>query len=417
MILFIRLLKESLLFAYSSVVANKLRTFLTLLGITIGIFAIISVFTALNALEYKIRSSISSLGDNIIYIQQFPWTSEPDYPIWEYLKRPVPKLNEYKLLKQRSQLAEDICFCASTRKNLKYRSNTAENMSIWIRTPEFSNIRSFDIEQGRYFTPEEGENKKNVCVIGHEIAENLFGEDDPLGKKIDLMGHKITIIGVMAKEGKNMFVGGSLDNVALLTMGYGTSLFDVRSQNLNSYILAKAKTGVSNEELIAELKVLMRAARHLNPASKDNFALNQSSMIQQFMDSIFFMINLTGWIIGGFSILVGGFGIANIMFVSVKERTRIIGIQKALGAKRYTILVEFLYESVILSLAGGILGLLLVYIGTLISTYVFDFEIGMTLTNVIRGLVISGIIGVVSGFMPAYTAARMNPVDAINTHF
>ncbi|NJK96179.1 MAG: FtsX-like permease family protein [Bacteroidales bacterium] len=186
---------------------------------------------------------------------------------------------------------------------------------------------------------------------------------------------------------------------------------------MNPFIWVKAKPGVKNAELSDELIQIMRSIRRIKPLDKENFSINQASLLSQGIDRIFFMINLTGWIIGGFSILVGGFGIANIMFVSVKERTRIIGIQKALGAKQYTILVEFLYESVILSLAGGVLGLLLVYGGTVISKYAFDFEVAMTFGNVIRGLLISGIIGVVSGFLPAYTAARMNPVDAINTHF
>jgi putative ABC transport system permease protein len=186
---------------------------------------------------------------------------------------------------------------------------------------------------------------------------------------------------------------------------------------MNPFIWVKAKSGVKTADLSDEITQIMRSVRRIKPMDKETFSINQASMLAQGIDNIFFMINMAGWIIGGFSILVGGFGIANIMFVSVKERTRIIGIQKALGAKRYTILVEFLYESVILSLAGGILGLILVYIGTLLAKYTADFEVAMSLGNIIRGLLISGIIGIVSGFLPAYTAARMNPVDAINTHF
>lgn len=417
MILFIKLLKESFLFAYSSVVANKLRTFLTLLGITIGIFAIIAVFTVLNSLENKIRNSVSSLGSDIIYVQKWPWSFGPDYPWWEYMQRPVPKLAEYKEMKRRSQLAEAVCFSVSAGRMVKYKNNTADNIGIWINTHEFAQIRSFELQEGRYFTPEESESVRNICIIGYELARKLFPDEDPLGKQVTMMGRKITVIGVASKEGKDMIGGGSLDEMMLLTMNYGSTIFDIRSDRMNPFIWVKARPGVTNSELSDEITQIMRSIRRIKPLDKSSFAVNQASLLSQGIDRIFFMINLAGWIIGGFSILVGGFGIANIMFVSVKERTRIIGIQKALGAKRYTILVEFLYESVILSLAGGILGLILVYIGTIIAKYGADFEVTMGLGNIIRGLFISGIIGVVSGFLPAYTAAKMNPVDAMNTHF
>lgn len=417
MILFIRLLKESFLFAYASVVANKLRTFLTLLGITIGIFAIIAVFTVLNSLEDKIRNSVSSLGSDIIYVQKWPWSFGPDYPWWEYMKRPVPNFKEYEELKRRSKLAEAVCFSVSTGRTIKYKNNTAENMGVWVNTHEFGEIRSFELAQGRYFTLDESESVRNVCIIGHEIAAKLFEEEDPIGKQVNMMGRKITVIGVVTKEGKDMIGGGSLDEMILLPMNYGSTLFDIRKDRMNPFIWVKAKNGVKTADLSDEITQIMRSVRRIKPMEKETFSINQASMLAQGIDNIFFMINMAGWIIGGFSILVGGFGIANIMFVSVKERTRIIGIQKALGAKRYTILVEFLYESVILSLAGGVLGLLLVYIGTLLAKYMADFEVAMTFGNIVRGLLISGIIGVVSGFLPAYTAARMNPVDAINTHF
>lgn len=417
MVLFIRLLKESFLFAYSSVVSNKLRTFLTLLGITIGIFAIIAVFTVLNSLENQIRSSVSSLGDNIVYIQKWPWVGDGDSPWWEYQKRPMPKYSEYEELKRRSTMSQAVCFTAIARRTIKYNSNAAENVGIWMNSYEFADVRSFELEKGRYFSQEEAESGRNLCILGGEVAEKLFENEDPVGKEIRMMGRKITVIGVMTKEGSNMLGGGSLDNNIFLNVSYGKTIFDLKSEVVYPFIWAKAKPGIKTLDLSDEITQLMRSIRKIKPLDKETFSVNQASMLTQMIDNVFFMINLTGWIIGGFSILVGGFGIANIMFVSVKERTRIIGIQKALGAKRYTILVEFLYESVILSLAGGILGLILVYLGTLIATYAFDFEVTMTIANILKGLFISGIIGVVSGFLPAYTAARMNPVDAINTHF
>lgn len=314
-------------------------------------------------------------------------------------------------------MAEAVCFSASTGKTLKYKNNKAENIGVWINTYEFKDIRSFDLQYGRYFTREEADATRNVCIIGYEIAQKLFENEYPIGKQVDLMGRKITVIGVATKEGKDMIGGGSLDEMILLPMTYGRTIFDVRSDRMNPFIWVKAKPGVTLDDLKDELNIAMRSIRRIKPMEKETFALNQASLLSKGIEGIFVMLNIAGLIIGGFSILVGGFGIANIMFVSVKERTNIIGIQKALGAKQYTVLVEFLFESVILSLLGGFIGLFLVYLITLVAGWAIDFHVSMTLGNILQGILISGLVGVASGFVPAWTAARMNPVEAINSHF
>ncbi len=418
--LFFNLIKESFLFAINALKVNRLRTLLTLLGITIGIFAIISVFTVLDSLENTIRNSLSSLGDDIVYVQKWPWAPPPgeEYKWWEYLNRPVPTLDEFETLKKRSEKADVINFGASTLRNVKYKSNTRENTILWANAHEFEHIRAFELEDGRYFTPFESLAGKNICLIGHQVANDLFQGINPVGKEIKVQGRKITIVGLIAKEGKDILnSGGSLDEMIILPIIYAKTIMNIKSENTNPYIMVKAKPNVTVPELKDELTSILRSVRTLNPRQKDNFALNQSSVLNSALNSIFAVINVAGWLIGGFSILVGGFGIANIMFVSVKERTNLIGIQKSLGAKRKFILFQFLFEAVMLSLIGGIIGLFLIFIGSVIASNKVELEITLTLSNIILGLLISIIIGMISGIFPSYKAAKLNPVEAINTTF
>ena len=415
MVLFIRLLRESILFAYNSVIINKLRTILTLLGITIGIFAIIAVFTILDSFEANVRESVSSMGENVVRIEKFPWDFSENYPWWEYMKRPEVKISEYKDLKKRSQLADEICFCASKRRQIKYKNNFSDRITISMNSFEYYDMRPFEFENGRYFTTIESDFGRSCCILGYEVAKQLFESQNPVGKEIKLEGNKLLVIGVAKKMGKDVVGEGSLDEMVLIPVNYGKQLFDLKYAD--AFIKVKARQDVKVDDLQAELKIIMRSIRRVKPMEKDNFALNQASLFAKFLDSIFGAINMGGWIIGGFSMLVGGFGIANIMFVSVRERTNIIGIQKACGAKNYVILVQFLFESVILALAGGILGLLFVFIGTLIAKSLGDFIIVLSFNNIIMGLLVSGLIGLVSGFVPAWVASRLNPVEAINTNF
>ncbi len=418
--LFFNLIKESFLFAINALKVNRLRTLLTLLGITIGIFAIISVFTVLDSLENTIRNSLSSLGDDIVYVQKWPWAPPPgeEYKWWEYLNRPVPSLEEFETLKKRSEKADIINFGASTLRNVKYRSNARENTVLWANAHEFELIRAFELEDGRYFTPFESFAGKNICLMGHQVAQDLFQGINPVGKEIKVQGRKIRVVGLIAKEGKDILnSGGSLDEMIILPIIYAKTIMDVKSENTNPYIMVKARSNVTVPELKDELRSILRSIRTLNPKQKDNFALNQSSVLNSALNSIFAVINVAGWLIGGFSILVGGFGIANIMFVSVKERTNLIGIQKSLGAKRKFILFQFLFEAVILSLIGGIIGLFLIFIGSIIASNKVELEITLTLSNIILGLLISIIIGMISGIFPSYKAAKLSPVEAINTTF
>lgn len=410
----LKVLSESFYFAVDALKVNKLRTFLSLLGISVGIFSIISVFTLVDSLESNVRNSLASLGDNVIYIQKWSWEGGgPDYPWWKYLNRPVPSYTEMKELQRRNTVFNAVAFMVSTgNKVVKYQSNNVENVDISAVTSDYNRIKTFELKEGRYISENEFQRGKAVAVIGYSIAEGLFNKINALEKEITVMGRKFTVIGIINKEGDSM-LGNSSDSQIIIPLNYARKLVDIRSENLQPLIMLKGKEGISNKELKDELRGIMRSIRSLKPKEEDNFSMNEAKMIATAVDSLFSVIGIAGWVIGGFSILVGGFGIANIMFVSVKERTNIIGIQKSLGATNVFILFEFLIEAVILCAVGGSIGLAMVFIGTLITSSFFDLELFLTYNNIILGLLVSVIIGVVSGFWPAYKASRMDPVEAI----
>ena len=411
MILF-RLFKESLRFAWHALINSRLRTLLSLLGVTIGILAIISVFTVVDSLEDNVRSSVNKLGTDVIYIQKWQWGAEDggEYKWWEFLKRPHVKQEELQKLQNLCQKTEAIAFVMSARRNLKVGNNSIEGVEVMACSYEFNQIRNFELASGRYFTEQEMNSGKNHVLIGYDVAFALFGSLDVIGERIKLGGRKVVVIGVFAKEGEDI-TGNSMDTGVLIPINFGRNIMNIRKAD--PLIMAKAKEAVSKEELKDELRGVMRSIRKLKPKMSDNFALNEISVITTALDSIFSVIGMAGWVIGGFSILVGGFGIANIMFVSVKERTKLIGIQKALGAKNNFILMQFLLESVILCLIGGILGLLLVFMLATVATSISDFSIQLSMENIILGLSVSIIIGIFSGIVPALSAARLDPVEAI----
>jgi putative ABC transport system permease protein len=416
----IRLIWESLLMALQSVAVNRLRALLSLLGITIGIFAIIAVFTIVDSLEANIRESVNTLGSDVLYVEKWPWgppEGENEYPWWKYMNRPLASYEEYKFLQDHAKGASHVSFLAAVGRRIEYRNNSTDGSGIAGVGDGFKEIRSFELTRGRYFSPLEARSGHNVAVIGHDIAEGLFQGEDPIGKFIQIFGRKIMVIGVTEKEGTGTFEGQILDDVALLPLEYFKSLVDIRNDYANPQIWVQAKPKVGMEELTLEVRQLMRSYRRLKPSDEDNFALNQTSIINRQLDQLFAVLKIAGFFIGVFSIIVGGFGIANIMFVSVKERTNIIGIQKALGAKRYFILFQFLFESVMLSLAGGIIGLLLVFLGASIISLSGDFKVFLNMNNILLGVGISSGIGLVSGIFPAWQGARMDPVTAINTTF
>ena len=414
MILF-NIIQESFRFSIQALFGNKLRTLLSLLGVTIGIFAIISVFAVVDSLERNIRDSVSSFGEDIVFIQKWPWSMGEDYPWWKYYQRPVPQLKELEALEDRLEFAEAICFVASSGGNTaKFESNDISDVSIAAVSHGYQNIFGFELSSGRYFSFLESSSGKPVAVIGFNIADALFDGENPLGKQIKIMGQKVLVVGVFEKTGDSI-IGNSDDNNVVIPVRFARNFIRINNQSTDPKLLVKAMEGVSNDLLKQDLIRVMRSVRRLPPNVADNFALNEISIISKGIDLLFGVIDLAGIIIGGFSLLVGGFGIANIMFVSVKERTSIIGIQKAVGAKNYFILFQFLFESILLCFVGGGLGLFLVYMGTLIATYSYDFQIILSFKNIISGLLVSVLIGIIAGIIPAISASKLDPVEAIRS--
>jgi putative ABC transport system permease protein len=414
--LILRLIAESFIFAYNSLVVNRLRTFLSLLGITIGIFCIISVFTIIDSLERTIRDSMSKLGSNVIYIQKWPWTPPPgetEYPWWKYLNRPVPKLSETQDILRRSELSQYAVFTYGFNRTIQSGGNKAENVAVLGASNGLVETWGLKLSSGRPLTEEEINSGAGFALLGSGIADQLFPGVAPVGKSIKVQGFTVFIVGVFEKMGDDIF-GTSMDKRVLVPVKFIAQMADPRS-DMGQSIIVKGKADVPAARLSEELEGVMRSIRRIKPSAENDFALNEVSLISNQLDGLFNVLNIAGWIIGGFAILVGGFGIANIMFVSVKERTKIIGLQKALGAKSRFILLEFLFEASVLSLIGGAIGLLIIYTLTFVVSKTMDFNLVLTVFNIAKGLIISIVIGLIAGVVPARAAARLDPVTAMNT--
>ena len=410
--MYFRLFTEALHFAWQAIVNNRLRTFLSLLGVTIGIVAIISVFTIVEALEKNVRDSVESLGENVVYIQKWPWGGSGEYQWWKYYKRPKVTFKEFKQIKERCANANTVAFSFGGSRTVKNGNNVLENVEVNGISYEYPQILSFNMADGRFFTQSEMSSGKNFVLIGHNVAEALF-DFNPVGEIIKISGINAKVIGVIEKQGESI-TGNSHDDKVLCSYLFAKRFLNERRSA--PVIMVSTLDGVTNDELKNELRGIMRTIRRVRPMEDDNFSMNEVSLIKQGLDQLFSVIGMAGWIIGGFSILVGGFGIANIMFVSVKERTKIIGIQKALGAKNIFILLQFLFESIFLCVLGGFFGLVIVWILAIVAGNMLDFNLNLTTQNIILGLWVSAIIGVISGIIPAFSASRMNPVDAIRSN-
>ncbi len=415
MLIYLRVLKESFNFAINALKNNKLRTFLSLLGVTIGIFSIIAILSAVDSLKREIEGSLSGLDKNTIIIMRFPFTST-DIPQWKWRQFPDVKYDEYQYLKRTVPNLEAASFALNISPEvIKYENNTVSNVNMAAITHEYADIEELQIEHGRFFNESESNNGSPLLIIGNEIANSLFGSAElALGKKVRLYGRRFTVIGVLKKEGSAL--GDSKDTVALFPTNTARRLFGDNNKSTFPQIIMKPEEGADEAEFKAMITQKLRLFRGLRTEETDTFFVNQMKGISDIIDNIIAQLNIVGLIISGFSLLVGGFGIANIMFVSVKERTNLIGIQKSLGAKNKFILFQFLFEAIILAIIGGLIGLVLVYlVSILASSIAGDFEFVLSPFNMMVGTAISAVIGLISGILPAISASKLDPVEAIRT--
>jgi len=417
--LFLRLILESLFFSFNAIIANPIRTLLSLLGVTIGIFTIIAVLSLVDSLEDSIQDSLDFLGTDNLRVEKWPWEFDnPGYEWWKFWKRPHPTYKEYTFLKENLKNAEAVeILVFRDGLTIKYLNNSSSEVNLTGIVYESKEINDYKILSGRYYTENEIILGSNYVIIGYQIMEDLFENPDyAIGKDIKIKGVKFRVIGVFEEEGESFVGGDSFDRQMTVPFNSFKKIYRVGKKGSNAAMIVKGNSELDPglENLEYELRGVLRARRGLKPTEDENFAINRPEYLTGFVSAIFGTISIAGWVIGSFSIFVGGFGIANIMFVSVKERVPIIGLQKSLGAKNYFILMQFLFESSFLSIIGGVIGLIFVFLITFVDLGSFDLRI--SLTNVILGISISTIIGVFAGLIPAIFASRLDPVEAIRSN-
>ena len=410
------LVLESLRMAAGELRGNLLRTVLSLLGITIGVFIIIAISITVESLEFHVKESFDFLGSDNLTVEKWPFTFEREYPWWKYYQRPVPKYREFEYLRDHVSHAAGITFIV-IRGGISARreGKISRNATLVGTTYGHKHLYDMPIRAGRFFRPLEAENGIAVVILGHRISEDLFPHSDPVGRKIKIKGSVCRLVGVIESEGKSFLGTPTSDTKIYIPAKAFGKILDLGSGGqMYQLIMAKGKGGEEGlEKLKWELRDYMRRVRGLKPRQDDNFSLNRPDQIREEIGKNFQILQLAGWVISSFAILIGGFNIANIMYVSVRERTRLIGIQKAMGAKKYFILIQYLCEAVFLAILGGVAGLLLVYLGSLIP--IEGFDVFMRFSSMIAGVGLSAFIGILSGLLPAISASRMEPVDAMRS--
>jgi len=408
-----RLFAESFIQAWQALVTNRLRTLLSLLGVMIGIFMITAVFAVSDSLEENLKGIFSSVRSDVLFVEKMPWTFSSDYPWWKYAVRKDPTLEDAELLADRLPSARSVAFQTGSMSTIEQGSSSYEGARLAAVTLSYTDAIEVNLAAGRFFTEREAQGGKAVVVLGQNIIERLFPDGNALDQTCRIDGRKVRVIGILAREGTSV-VGDGFDDVAFIPVKFGRQLINFRAAK--SSILIRAAEGVDLETLKGEVIAAYRPLRRLHPRDEQDFAVNEVEMLTAFIDVIFGRLEYGVWFIGAFAILIGCFSVANIMFVSVKERTPLIGVQKALGAKRSFVLAQFLTEAVALCIIGALMALLAV--GLLVVTVNFVSE-GMTLVfgpkRFLLGLGIAVVSGVIAGLAPALQAARMDPVEAMRT--
>lgn len=414
MMIYLRLLKESFGFAWNALRNNKLRTLLSLLGVTIGIFSIIAVLSAVDSLDRKIKKDLSTLDKNSIYLCKFSF-GPTDIPEWKRQAFPQVSYEEYEMLNKSVNDIEAACYQLFVKsENIKYEEKTLSSIKVIPTTYELEIIQKLEFQSGRFFNESESNSGDPLVIIGHDVAKNFFENQNPIGAKIRLYGRKFTVIGVLKKQGAGIF-GEEDDTSVYLPVNFVRRLFGDNNDLITPAILIKPSKGIDNDAFKKEIAQKLRTHRGVKTGEINNFFLNEFAGFTDMLDGLIDQMNLIGWIIAGFSLLVGGFGIANIMFVSVKERTNLIGIQKSLGAKNRFILLQFLFEAIVLCVIGGLIGIFLVWVISVVLSSALDFDFVLSFSNILFGTLLAAIIGLLAGIIPAISASKLDPVEAIRS--
>jgi putative ABC transport system permease protein len=414
----IQLIVTSVIQAFRELRANKLRTFLSLLGITIGIFCIIAVLTVLDSMKKNIKTEVSTLGNDVLYVGRWPWMDEGgEYKWWEFWRRPSMTMKELKSVERNVPTIAFATLSLNERVTVKHEDEEVESVTAYAVTNNFDRIQNIEISDGRYLSAPEIDGGRNVVVLGDEVYKSLFpGDINAVGSTVSYLGRRFTVVGVMKRVGKNM-AGFDFDNSLIFPYNAAAAgLLDVTSLNYDPTLMIKVAADRNIADVQYEVEGALRRERKVRPGEPNDFAINQLSQISERLDLMFGVINMIGSIIGGFSLLVGSFGIANIMFVTVRERTKVIGLKKAIGARSGSILMEFLIEAITLCILGGLIGIIIVLLLSLLLTYGADFPISLSIKNFGIGVGISALVGVLAGFIPARSASKLDPVVAIRSN-
>ncbi len=398
-------LREGWFISWDAILANKLRSGLTTLGIIIGIITVTLMATAIEGLNRSFTNSISTIGADVLYVDRYNWLASSAQEWLSQRKRPRVDARDVEALQRQMTQAMAIAPTAQNQEPVKYKKYSANNVTIVGTTEAFQMTAGLTLTEGRFISGAESSGGRPVCLLGATVATNLFQNNPPLGEKIFVGARSFEVVGVLEKQGG---FGEGPDNNIIIPLGqFIASFWDNPDYNIQ----VKVKDLAEIDDAKAELRQILRRSRHLAPGDPDNFAINQQSQFLELFHHLAGSIAGVGLFVTGLSLFVGGIGIMNIMFVSVAERTREIGLRKAIGAKRRTILLQFLTEAACICLLGGVLALLIAWPVTLVMQRFMP----ATLSPLVVGaaLVVAAGTGVLSGFFPAWRAARMNPVDAL----